>query len=245
MSNSNTMVDISTTFIELNEWNKRLFEKLGWMFLIKSHIGSKNTEYSNFVLYKIKMYKKEVKFLGFALVNKYNKTTEEDRKDDLKILMKQNLILQDAINMLLESISKMNPKVPMSLIDSDMIKQDNIKTLKQYEQLQPSNPDINKMNQVGTNQVKTNQVRTNQYKSNQRSYEQSQPEKVKKNMYEIYKDLQNNEVSNNLFVGGSKKKISIKKKKTSKKKTSKKPSKKPSKKQSKKQSKKTVRKSKK
>ena len=217
------MVDIPSTFIGLNEWNKRLFEKLGWMYLIKSHIGSKNNEFSNFALYKIKMYKKEVKFLGFALVNKYNKTTEEDRKEDLKILMKQNLVLQEAINMLLESIGKMNLKVPMALIDSET-----------------------KENKLPGNKMKLPEENANYMNPRERSMERNPPtgfsnETLKKNMYEIYKDLQNNDDSSRLFIGGSKRKTSIKK--TSRKKPQK--AREPARKTSKKPSRKTVRKSKK
>ena len=147
MSINNPMDESPATFAGLEEWNKRLFEKLGWMHLAKSNITSKSNELKNFSLHKIKMYKKEVTFLGLAILNKYNSITENDRKSDLKILMRHNLVLQDAVANLLESINVENPKITPGMLDSDIIR--NNKKQQRYNTIKNEDLEYNPRNTRG------------------------------------------------------------------------------------------------
>ena len=201
MSSGNPMDENPVTFAGLEEWNKRLFEKLGWMHLAKYHITNKNNELRNFGLYKIKMYKKEVKFLGFALINKYDNTDINDKKEDLKILMKQNLILQEAVKNLLDSVNDIFPKITPAMLDSDFIPVSKKKVV---------NNDIDDI--LYNNMKPKSSMRNNMMFKKDKPVElNEEDEMVKKNIYQIYNDIkkqkglpENQDESNN-FIGGGKK----------------------------------------
>ena len=75
----------SATMSGLNHWHKAMFEQLGWMVLAKE----------KYHLYdKIASYKNSVDRLKEAIECKMTQIREKDRKDDLKILLDNVIILQ-------------------------------------------------------------------------------------------------------------------------------------------------------
>jgi len=66
------------TLVGLTHWYKDVFEKLGWMVLMKAHREGH---------YKIMAYKKSLKMLVEKLNCKLNTTTEPDRKTDIQIMI--------------------------------------------------------------------------------------------------------------------------------------------------------------
>ena len=71
------------TFHGLHMWQKKMFERLGWMVLAKNEGNS----------LKIKAYRESICRLKHSLMNKMNDVEEKDRKDDLKILYDDVCIL--------------------------------------------------------------------------------------------------------------------------------------------------------
>jgi len=84
------------TYYGLHEWHKSAFEKLGWMTL-----AAKDTDSVS----KIPAYFMELMHLETALDTKIAETQEEDRKNDLKILKNQVVILQSAAKKLFPTLS--------------------------------------------------------------------------------------------------------------------------------------------
>jgi hypothetical protein len=75
------------TFQALHKWHCAMFEKLGWMLLAKEHGYHE----------KIHAYKASIHYLCDALERKIRQTREMDRKNDLKILLKNTHVLMDHV----------------------------------------------------------------------------------------------------------------------------------------------------
>jgi len=76
------------TFCGLNNWNKYLFEKLGWMLLAKQD-GHKMI---------IDTYKYNINELISHLINKKKSTIDKDRKKDLDIILSNVKILKTFVD---------------------------------------------------------------------------------------------------------------------------------------------------
>lgn len=76
------------TFHDLQNWEKAMFEKLGWMILA-TH--DQNID-------KVTNYLKSINHLLESLENKIKTTEEKDRINDLKILKEKVLYLQHFAN---------------------------------------------------------------------------------------------------------------------------------------------------
>jgi len=89
---SNTMKKQSysceTTYCGLHKWYNEKFEKLGWMILAKKkgYMDKVNTYLNS--LYRLKM----------AIQHKINHIHDKDKKDDLKIMLYNVLILIEHAN---------------------------------------------------------------------------------------------------------------------------------------------------
>jgi hypothetical protein len=79
--------NLDRTMHSLERWTHHMFEELGWMVLAKSY-----GQYD-----KINTYKQSVKRLHDSLLYKLKNSHEPDRKDDLKVLIKEVDILMDHI----------------------------------------------------------------------------------------------------------------------------------------------------
>ncbi len=79
------------TFHGLHKWHNGMFEKLGWMIMAKEH----NSEL------KIKSYMDCIQHFLLCVAKKIENTRDEDRKDDLVILMKNVMCLQDCARKLM------------------------------------------------------------------------------------------------------------------------------------------------
>jgi hypothetical protein len=87
------------TFHGLHEWHNHLFEKLGWMSMVK-HYNNK---------LKIKSYLDGIQNLENSIKSKYEKTRDADRRDDLQVLLDNVYCLKHCSNVLLNiSLSKTN-----------------------------------------------------------------------------------------------------------------------------------------
>lgn len=75
------------TFIGLMKWYEKVFEKYGWMILAQK--GNRND--------KLSLYQTEVAHLKEAIVDKINKVEENDRKNDLKIMLANVGVLEEYI----------------------------------------------------------------------------------------------------------------------------------------------------
>jgi Mg2+ and Co2+ transporter CorA len=75
------------TFVGIHFWFKSMFEELGWMILAK-HRG---------MLDKIMTYKNSVNRLRQAIEKKLKVTKDADRKDDLRIMHENVLVLLEHI----------------------------------------------------------------------------------------------------------------------------------------------------
>ena len=75
------------TFHSLHEWHKAMFEKLGWMLLAREHGYHE----------KIFAYKAAIGYLCDSLEHKIKHTREADRKEDLRILLRNTHILMDHV----------------------------------------------------------------------------------------------------------------------------------------------------
>jgi hypothetical protein len=74
-----------TTFHGLNDWMKCKFEKLGWMVLAK-HKGYKD---------KTNCYLNSINRLKIAIEDKMNHIHDNDKKEDLEIMLHNVKILQE------------------------------------------------------------------------------------------------------------------------------------------------------
>jgi len=75
--------NLDRTMHSLEKWTHHMFEELGWMILAKSY------GYYD----KINTYKQSVKRLHESLLYKLKHTHDSDKKDDLKVLIKEVDIL--------------------------------------------------------------------------------------------------------------------------------------------------------
>ena len=75
------------TFHGLHYWNKSMFEQLGWMVLAH-HYGMKD---------KVSTYKNSVKRLKMAIEKKLDHMHDQDKCEDLKIMLYNVCILEDHI----------------------------------------------------------------------------------------------------------------------------------------------------
>ena len=74
----------TTTFHGVSHWYKHLFEKLGWMILAKNH------GYVD----KIVAYKTSIQRLRQAIEHKLKTSHDHDRKEDLRIMHTNLIILE-------------------------------------------------------------------------------------------------------------------------------------------------------
>ena len=88
------------TFLGLHKWHKHMFEHLGWMAMAKKH-GNE---------LKIKCYLDSIKRLLECLDRKKNNTKDEDRKDDLKVLIDNTNCLNECAQHLLNNSSRNSKK---------------------------------------------------------------------------------------------------------------------------------------
>ena len=75
---------MSSTYQGLHKWFRSVYERLGWMVLAQ-HKGYND---------KIICYKNEIKRLEMSLKDKISKIKDEDKKEDLKIILKNVKILK-------------------------------------------------------------------------------------------------------------------------------------------------------
>jgi len=80
------------TYHGLHEWHKNMFEKLGWMIL------AKDNGYNS----KIKAYLDGVNHLEKALIEKLENVKDEDRYEDIEILLHNVKILKKSANKILK-----------------------------------------------------------------------------------------------------------------------------------------------
>jgi hypothetical protein len=76
-----------STYHGLHQWFKRVYERLGWMVL-SHHKGYDD---------KIICYKNEIKRLESALKDKIKTIKDEDKKEDLKILLDYVKVLKEHV----------------------------------------------------------------------------------------------------------------------------------------------------
>ena len=88
------------TFLGLHKWHKHMFEHLGWMAMAKKHGND----------LKIKCYLDSIKRLLDCLERKKNNTKDEDRKDDLKVLIDNTKCLDECAKHLLNDSSRNSTK---------------------------------------------------------------------------------------------------------------------------------------
>ena len=80
------------TFYGLHKWHKAMFEKLGWMVMAKEHHSD----------LKLKAYMEGIQHFLMCVEKKIKDTRDEDRKDDLDILMKNVKCLEDCAQKLMK-----------------------------------------------------------------------------------------------------------------------------------------------
>jgi hypothetical protein len=83
MKNRDDMSCYDATYHSINHWYKSMYEKLGWMILAKNH-G---------MVDKVVAYKNSLERLRCAIEKKMKKTRDHDKKDDLKIMHTDLLVL--------------------------------------------------------------------------------------------------------------------------------------------------------
>jgi len=76
------------TFHSISEWYHHVFSTIGWMILAKSN-GYED---------KIKCYKNSIERLHHSIENKIYLTREIDKKNDLKIMLRNLDILKEHVN---------------------------------------------------------------------------------------------------------------------------------------------------
>lgn len=81
-----------TTFKGLHKWHAAMFEKVGWMVLAKNKCHSEEE-----AKLKLQVYRNSIEKLKKALEKKLDTTINEDRKGDLKILLKDVDILKEFV----------------------------------------------------------------------------------------------------------------------------------------------------
>jgi hypothetical protein len=78
---------MSSTYQGLHKWFRSVYERLGWMVLAQ-HKGYND---------KIICYKNEIKRLEMSLKDKISKIKDEDKKEDLKILLGYIKVLKEHV----------------------------------------------------------------------------------------------------------------------------------------------------
>ena len=86
------MHNYDCTFHGLHKWQSSMFEKLGWMIMAKEHNSG----------LKIKAYMECIQNFLACVEKKIKDTRDEDRKDDLAILMKNMMCLQECAGRLMK-----------------------------------------------------------------------------------------------------------------------------------------------
>ena len=77
-----------TTFEGLHHWHHKMFEKFGWMILAKNEaVNNDNGKVRKHMTEKIKCYLHSIERLHNALEEKIKEVHEEDRKNDLGVLL--------------------------------------------------------------------------------------------------------------------------------------------------------------
>ena len=79
------------TFNGLHKWHEHMFQHLGWMVMAKEHKSG----------LKIKAYMDSIQRFLACAAKKIENTRDEDRKDDLAILMKNMMCLQECAGRLM------------------------------------------------------------------------------------------------------------------------------------------------
>jgi len=77
----------AATMHGLHEWTEAMFEKLGWMVLAKSRGGDHYNK-------KVDVYKESVDDLIAHLQQKLSLVKEQDRKDDVQLLLDNTMVLK-------------------------------------------------------------------------------------------------------------------------------------------------------
>jgi hypothetical protein len=80
------------TFHGLHEWHKAMFEKFGWMIMAIDHHHD----------LKLKSYQESIKHIKECINSKIEATKDEDRKDDLKILLENIKCLECDLDTLMK-----------------------------------------------------------------------------------------------------------------------------------------------
>ena len=84
----------NTTVHGLHEWFKHVFEKFGWMILAKREmVHNPNSQIRKDMKYKVKGYEVMMRNLLKALEERHGILHEEDRKDDVKTMIKNTKTL--------------------------------------------------------------------------------------------------------------------------------------------------------
>jgi hypothetical protein len=81
-------LDNDVTYYGLHKWYNSLFEKAGWMILAYSHGYSE----------KIKSYKWSLACLRDQLAKKHKKMRDTDKKEDLRIMLRNTEVLMAHVN---------------------------------------------------------------------------------------------------------------------------------------------------
>ena len=87
-NNKNAEAHLETTYYALHGWYKKEFELLGWMILAKSHGFGE----------KIECYKTSLRHLHQAIKNKIAIIECNDKKTDLKLMLKNVDILMKHVD---------------------------------------------------------------------------------------------------------------------------------------------------
>lgn len=88
------------TYHGLGMWLKHEYELLGWMLLAAEEGHD----------YKITGYKKDIAHLKKSITDKLKTIRDEDKKDDLKILLEKATFLETKVNAIFEKFEKSKKK---------------------------------------------------------------------------------------------------------------------------------------
>lgn len=135
-----------TTFFGLNQWNKQIFENLGWMILAHKHNHNDSTD----------AYIVNIRNLGKAIDEKIQQTENKDKKKDLNIMKKNlDILLKHCLKDFKKSNIKHQPKKNKASNVSILINQEFGKNTKTKAKTNGNE------NNVNTNGNKNRKTKTN------------------------------------------------------------------------------------